>query len=148
MKKIAVLPLWVTLVGCATVPGTRPGVALEFRPGSLAPAAGLTEMTVAGSGQKVYLSNETVLSNDDVKSSRVVPGAYGPQVEIVFTKAGADKFTRVTERSLMQPLGILVDGQLVSAPIVRETIRSSRALISGNFSDAEARRIAEGIGRK
>ena len=148
MKKIATLTMLVTLAGCTTMPSVKPGVTLQFRPGSHTPATGLTEMTVVGSDQKVYLSNEVVLSNADVKSARVVTGPSGPQIDIVFTKAGAERFTRATADNIMKPLGILVDGQLISAPIVREKISGGRAVISGRFSEQEARRIADGISTK
>ena len=41
-------------------------------------------MTVVGSDQTVYLSDEVVLSNEDVASSRVVSGPSGSQIEMVF----------------------------------------------------------------
>lgn len=145
MKKIATLMMFVTLAGCAMMPSAKPAVTLQFRPGSQTPATGLTEMTVVGSDQKVYLSNEVVLSNADVKSACVVTGPSGPQIDIVFTKPGAERFARATADNIMKPLGILVDGQLISAPIVREKISGGRAVISGRFSEHEARRIAAGI---
>jgi hypothetical protein len=145
MKKIATLMLMVTLAGCTTMPSAKPGVTLQFRPGSQTPATGLTEMTVVGSDQKVYLSNEVVLSNADVKSARVVTGPSGPQIDIIFTQPGTERFTRATANNIMRPLGILVDGQLISAPIVREKITGGRAVMSGPFSEQEARRIAAGI---
>jgi preprotein translocase subunit SecD len=145
MRKTAILTMLVALTGCATTPSARPRVALEFRPGSETPGPGLTEMTVVGSGQRVYLSKESVLSNPDVESARAVAGPGGPQIEIVFTRAGAKRFSRATEKGIMKPLGILVDGQLISAPIVREKIIGRKAVISGRFSDREARRIADGI---
>ena len=138
----------VTLAGCMTMPGTKPKVTLQFRPGSNTPVEGFTEMTVTGTDHKVFISNEILLSNGDVESSRVVPGSIGPEVEIVFTKTGAEKFTRATEHNIMKPLGILVDGQLICAPIVHEKISGGRAEITGKFSAQEARRIADGITEK
>ncbi len=145
MKKIAALTMLVMLAGCTTMPNAKPNVTLQFRPGSYTPAPGLTEMTVVGSDQKVYLSQEVVLSNEDVKSARVVLEPHGARIDLVFTKAGTERFARVTENNLMKPIAILVDGQVFSAPIVRTKIRGGRAVISGSFSEQEARRIADGI---
>jgi len=78
----------------------------------------------------------------------LVLGESGPQIEIVFTEDGAKRFSTVTERNIMNPLAILVDGQLLSAPIVRERITGGKALISGSFGKAEAERIANGIAPK
>ena len=102
-------------------------------------------MTVPGSDQAVYISDDVVLSNNDVVSSRVIPGEAGPQVEIVFTEAGAEKFAAVTKKNIMKPLAILVGGQLISAPIVRDQINGGKVKIAGFLSEQEARRIADGI---
>ena len=120
-------------------------VTLEFRPGSQSPGPGLTKMTVPGSERTVYVSDDVLLSNADVESAHTVSGPSGPQIEIVFTKAGAKRFTKATEQNIMKPLAILVDGKLLSAPIVREKITGRRAVISGQFTEQEARRIADGI---
>jgi len=45
----------------------------------------------------------------------------------------------------MKPIAILVDGNVVTAPIVREKITARNAEISGSLTVEEARRIAEGI---
>ncbi len=128
-------------------PSGKPGV-LEVRTGSQTSAPGLTEMTVVGSDQKVYLSKEVVVTNGDVESSSVIQGESGrTEIEIVLTEAGAERFSRATESNVGKILGILVDGQLISAPRVQEKISGRKALITGAFSDDEARRIANGIHR-
>ena len=45
----------------------------------------------------------------------------------------------------MKPLVILVDGKVLSAPIVREKISGGRAVIAGRFTEEEAKHIANGI---
>ncbi len=145
MKKVLVVAVVAALAGCATTGGRTAPVTLEFRPGSESPGPGLTEMTLAGSERSVYVSEQVVLSNAEVKSARVVSGQGGPQVDIVFTETGAERFARATEQSIMKPLAILVDGKLLSAPIVRETITGGRAVIAGRFTEQEAKRIADGI---
>ena len=139
------LAMATVLTGCGTMRNGEAAVTLEFRPGASSPAPGLTRMTVPGSQAPVYISEDVVLSNTDVRSSRVVLGPTGPQIEIIFTKAGAARFATATESNIMKPLGILVDDQIICAPIVHEKISGGRAVIAGTFSEAEARRIAEGI---
>ncbi|MFC1831043.1 hypothetical protein ACFL0S_03370 [Thermodesulfobacteriota bacterium] len=148
MKKILILAFVAALAGCATAGNRTAPVTLEFRSGSQSPAPGLTKMTAPGSESPVYISEQIVLSNADVESACVVSGESGPQIEIVFTEEGAKRFSTVTEQNIMNPLAILVDGQLLSAPIVRERITGGKALISGSFGKAEAERIANGIAPK
>lgn len=145
MKKLLLPGIIVALTGCATIRSRPPAVTLEFRPGSQNPGPGLTQMTVPGASSPVYISEEVVLSNEDVQSARVGSGPNGPRIEIFFTKAGAERFATATASNIRNPLGILVDGQLISAPIVMEKITGRRADISGRFTQEEAKRIADGI---
>lgn len=145
MKYLLSLMLITILTGCARMPLREAQVSLEFRPGSHTPEPGMKEMTVVGTGAIVYISNEVVLSNADVKSARVITDHSQPQIEIQFTEAGAARFAEATEKYHRKPIGILVDGRLISAPVVQERITGSRAIIAGLFSEEEAQRIAEGI---
>jgi preprotein translocase subunit SecD len=146
MKKILVLAIVVALTGCATTRDQKTSVLLEFRPGSQSPGPGLTKMTVVGSEQTVYISKDVVLGNADVSSSRVVSGVNGRlRIKITFTTTGAERFAAATENNVRKPLGILVDGKLISAPIVMEKITGRSAEISGSFTQEEAKRIADGI---
>ena len=66
-------------------------------------------------------------------------------IEIEFTKSGAARFATATGNSVGKPLAILVDDKLLSAPVVQEAITGGKAMISGNFTKAEAKRIANGF---
>jgi preprotein translocase subunit SecD len=145
MRKILILAMVTVFAGCATMQNQKAPVTIEFRPGSQSPKTGLTKMTASGSQSSVYISEDVALSNADVKSARVKRGANGPQIEIVFTKAGTERFAQTTEHITGKLLGILVDGQLISAPRVMEKISGGKAVITGNFSEEEAKRIASGI---
>ena len=138
----------LVLTGCATMVTTSQAVTLEVRPGSQSPMEGLTEMTVVGTDQKVYISQDVVVSRNDIASAQVIEGFGSPQILIVFTRAGTEKFSRATENNIGKPLGIVIDGQLFSAPIVRETISTPRMLISGLFTQEQALRIVNGINTK
>ena len=145
MRNILIIAVVTALTGCATMGHHDAGVTLEFRPGSLSPEPDLTEMRAVGSDSPVYISDKVLLSNADVESARVASGLSGPQIEIIFTKAGAETLAIVTEKNIGKPLGILIDGQLISAPIVMDRITGGKAVISGAFSEEEALRIANGV---
>lgn len=53
-----------------------------------------------------------------------------PQVSFEFDEEGALIFRQVTSRLISKPLGIILDGQLISAPTIRAVI-SSRGVIEG-----------------
>ena len=145
MRKTLLLLMATALVGCATMQNQKAHVKLEFRPGSQSPEPGLTEMTAPGAETPVYISDDVALSNADIKSARVKTAPNGHQIEIVFTETGAERFAQTTEQLVGKMLGILVDGELISAPRVMEKISGGRAVIAGKFSKEEAENIASGI---
>lgn len=74
----------------------------------------------------------------------------GFEVLLNFTSEGSDQFAALTRRIAEEnqrtgsigQLAIILDGQLYSAPTVREAIIGGRASISGNFSQREAGDLA------
>lgn len=62
-----------------------------------------------------------------------------PLISVEFNNEGADLFEKITERNIDRPLGIYLDGVLLSAPMVREKISGGKAQITGQFTIKEAR---------
>ena len=65
-------------------------------------------------------------------------------MSLTFTAAGAEQMRRATERRIGQKLAILIDGDVVMAPVIRAPITAT-ALITGSFTRADAERIVAGI---
>jgi hypothetical protein len=109
-------------------------------------ALGLREARVTGSDRVVYLHPEIIVSNGDIAQTSVVQGDEPPHFGVVvqFTEAGAQKMRQATTSRAGGLVAILVDGDVVAAPVVRGPISTS-AVISGAYTEAEARRIADGI---
>jgi preprotein translocase subunit SecD len=61
-----------------------------------------------------------------------------------FLQAGAERMRQATANHLGRPVAILIDGKVVTAPVVRSLI-SDAAMITGDYSREEAERIADGI---
>lgn len=87
---------------------------------------------------------ETELKGNSLKKARVVFDRFTgkPAVSIEFNKEGSQKFAELTKRNLGKPLAIILDGELISAPIVKEEILNGQAQISGDFSTEEAKNLA------
>ncbi len=58
-------------------------------------------------------------------------GQLGPSIGVEFNSDGATKFDELTKANVDKRIGIFLDGQLISAPVVREAIRDGKAEISG-----------------
>ena len=145
MKQCLGLLLACSIAGCASVQReARPPVRVEFRLAELRPGPGLTEMTAAGSGRKVYVHKEVELSNSDIAGAVVRQVTSRPEIRITLTTAGEEKLAKLTQENLGRRLALVVDGALLSAPVIRSKIHGV-AVIVGSFTQAEAERIAKGV---
>ncbi len=61
-----------------------------------------------------------------------------PYVSLTFNSKGAQIFADVTATNVGRRLAIVLDGKVVSAPVIREAIPSGQAQISGNFTVEQA----------
>lgn len=86
----------------------------------------------------------TDLTGADLKDASVTfDGNTGkPAVSLQFTKDGGDKFAEITERNIGKTLPILLDDEIVSAPVVQEKITGGSALISGAFTLDEVKKLS------
>ena len=64
-----------------------------------------------------------------------------PSVGLEFNPDGAKKFAEITGRNIGKPVAIVLDNQIVTAPIVQNVISDGKAVISGNFDIAQAKNL-------
>jgi preprotein translocase subunit SecD len=96
----------------------------------------------------VFISPEVVLTNRDVARAYPEPDRTDQSklgVGILLTEDGALKMARLTKSHIGKNLAVILDGRAVSAFPIEKENTSGRALISGNFTEEEARSIAKGI---
>ncbi|MCB1480092.1 MAG: protein translocase subunit SecD [Rhodobiaceae bacterium] len=65
-----------------------------------------------------------------------------PIVSFRFDSAGARKFAAVTQQNVGRPFAIVLDNEVISAPVIREPILGGSGQISGNFSVEGANDLA------
>ena len=65
-----------------------------------------------------------------------------PVVNIKFDEEGGRKLTELTQANVGQPMAMVLDGEVLSAPIIREPITGGQLQISGGFSNREANQLA------
>ena len=75
----------------------------------------------------------------DAYASQTQTGGF--QINLEMTSEGADIFRAVTERMIGEPLAIVLDGKLYSAPTIQGVL-SRNAQITGSYSQREARELA------
>ncbi|MGE5707996.1 MAG: protein translocase subunit SecD [Bacteroidota bacterium] len=88
----------------------------------------------------------TGLTGSMLKNAKAEPGSGFGQggwvVSIAFDRQGAQLFGQLTSRLVGQPLGIALDGQIISSPNVNEPILQGTAQISGDFTAQAAQDLA------
>ena len=65
-----------------------------------------------------------------------------PIVSFRFNTSGARKFAEVTQQNVGKPFAIVLDNQVISAPVIREPILGGSGQISGNFTVQSANDLA------
>jgi SecD/SecF fusion protein len=92
------------------------------------------------------LDKSTPLTGAGIKNARVKydmdrdnPGA--PGVEMIMNSNGRTIFARMTGANVGRQIAIVLEGQVASAPVVRERIRDGVAAITGGFDEKEAQQL-------
>jgi preprotein translocase subunit SecD len=86
----------------------------------------------------------TDLTGADLIRSQVQfdPNTGNPVVGLEFNTEGTKKFSDITTRNVGKPVAIFLDNFLITAPMVKEPITSGKAVISGEFSIEEAKKLS------
>ena len=86
----------------------------------------------------------TVLTGTDLKDAQAATNQQNGQnvVNLEFTDEGAKKFADVTSKNVGRTISILLDGEVLTAPNVREPILGGKAEISGQKTLEEAQNLA------
>lgn len=108
---------------------------------------GTSEAKIATNTAFIALIKDTGLTGKHVKKAGVAfdPQKGTPQVSLAFNKEGADLFAKVTQNNIGKPVGIYIDNFLISAPVVQQAITDGSAVITGNFTVDEAKKLSIAI---
>jgi SecD/SecF fusion protein len=87
---------------------------------------------------RVALSGERLA---DVKAG-FDPQTREPIVQFRFDSSGARQFAAITSANIGKPFAIVLDGKVLSAPVIQQPITGGSGQISGTFTVAEAADLA------
>lgn len=68
-----------------------------------------------------------------------------PLVGLEFTAAGGDLFAKITKENIGKPLAVILDGAILSAPVIQSEITGGKAQITGNFTPEEAKTLVRNL---
>jgi preprotein translocase subunit SecD len=96
------------------------------------------------SGPKLVIKKQVLVSGGDLSDAQ--PGfdqrSGEPVVNFKFNSAGARKFAQATTENVGQRFAIVLDNQVISAPVIREPIIGGQGQISGSFTVQSANDLA------
>lgn len=87
-------------------------------------------------------SKSTVEGADLVDAQPSFDEQNRPVVSFRFNQKGAVRFGRLTQANVGRPFGIVLDGQVVSAPVIQSPILGGSGIITGNFTIPETNDLA------
>jgi len=105
-----------------------------------------SELLMSTSSPKVpyVIKKQVLVSGGDLTDAQ--PGfdqrTSEPVVNFRFNTAGSRKFSQATTENVGQPFAIVLDNEVISAPVIREPITGGSGQISGNFTVQSANDLA------
>jgi preprotein translocase subunit SecD len=95
-------------------------------------------------GQPYLLEKRVIVSGEELTDAQ--PGfdqrTSEPIVSFKFNTAGARRFAQATQENVGRPFAIVLDDEVISAPVIREPILGGSGQISGNFTVESANNLA------
>lgn len=110
----------------------RPGPGVDVMPG----------VSEGGQRQRYLVEKRLVMAGDVITDASMRRDVDGYYVDFVLDARGTKLFGDATSRNVGRNLAIILDGQVQSAPTIREPITGGRGQISGRFTAEEAQDLA------
>jgi preprotein translocase subunit SecD len=115
--------------------------ALQGRP---PPESEIVYGSKAENRQPYLLEKRVIVSGEELTDAQ--PGfdqrTGEPIVSFKFNTSGARKFAQVTQENVGRPFAIVLDDEVISAPVIREPILGGSGQISGSFTVESANNLA------
>lgn len=93
-------------------------------------------------------AGNVLLTGDMVENATKQVGATSnnapsqPYVSLKFNEEGTEKFAQATQDNIGKTIKIVMDGEVISSPVVQSSITNGEAVISGQFTGESAENLA------
>lgn len=93
-------------------------------------------------GRWYLIESSPIISGSDLKTAYTSSDEFGmPAVAFELNPDASSRFAQLTSKNIGRELAIVLDGKIMSAPVIKSRI-SDRGQISGNFTPDEAKELA------
>ena len=105
---------------------------------------GVEKLYFEGEEKDALVSKRIILSGDNLLDAQPKVDNQTNETIVSFTldRVGAKRFGKATSTGIGKQLAIVLDGKIVSAPVIRDAIVSGNGQISGNFTFQSATDLA------
>lgn len=93
-------------------------------------------------GQQLWIKRPVMVSGETLTDAQQGFEGGMPVVQFKFDSIGARKFGDATKANIKKRFAIILDNQIISAPVINDAILGGSGIISGNFTTESARDLA------
>ncbi len=90
----------------------------------------------------ILIHREADMDGKRVSSAYATFDQQGWGIGLTFDSQGAKEFGDLSGKHVKERFAIVLDGQVMSAPVIQEAMYQGRCSITGNFTEKEARNLA------
>lgn len=130
-------------IALAEEPAQKPELSVEFRRASFEEIEGWKEAKLKGGEKKIFLHPQAEIDLSDVEEVSLERNDQLDELSVVvsLSEEGGKKMRKLTQSHLFKPLAVLVDGEVIMAPVIRESI-GGKISISG-LKENKAKNLVE-----
>ena len=124
--------------------GKTANLTFRFISNNSADSFGVEKLEFEDGSEEANVSKRIILSGDNLLDAQPRMDTQENETVVTFTldRVGAKRFGRATSTGIGKQLAIVLDGKIISAPVIRDTIASGNGQISGGFTFQSATDLA------
>ena len=124
--------------------GKTANLTFRFVTNSNQDSFGAEKLQYEDSDEETMVSKRIILSGDNLLDAQPRMNNETNETVVSFTldRVGAKRFGKATSTGVGKQLAIVLDGKIISAPVIRDTIASGSGQISGGFTFQSATDLA------
>lgn len=117
---------------------------MSFQMVSHGPGPGVSMLPMRDGGGQIPVEDRVALSGDrlDKAASGFDPQTSRPIVSFSFDRQGAVAFAEITAANVGQRFAVVLDGAVLTAPVIQQAILGGQGQITGDFTVDEAQTLA------
>jgi hypothetical protein len=107
------------------------------------PVGGYIKKEYNNPSQSVYVADNPLMTNADIKEAVLLNDNGHIGVEIILNASGVSKIKEATTNNIGKRMAMMVNGQVICAPRIREPISDTQLQIAGSFTEAQAKQLVD-----